>query len=202
MHEFPETQESLIIQVKDPDNREAWIRFAQLYQPVIYRIALARGLQDADAHDLAQQVLIAVASAIDRWERLGEHSKFRHWLSRVTKNAILNALIRRPKDLAAGGSSVQRLLNDVTNRDPEAEDLIHQEYRREIYRRAAEIVQQDVSTSTWTMFERSFVNGVPIETVATDFAKSTGAVYTARSRVMYRLRKAVQELEQMEENDE
>ena len=66
MSEFPDTRESLLLQVRDPENREAWDQFAQIYRPIIFRTALARGLQDADAHDLAQKVLIAVASAIGR----------------------------------------------------------------------------------------------------------------------------------------
>ena len=90
MTPFPETRESLIVQVKDPSNRLAWERFVAIYQPVIYRIAIARGLQDADAHDLTQQVLIAVASSIGRWEKSGETKRFRHWLRRVARNAIVN----------------------------------------------------------------------------------------------------------------
>ena len=121
------------MQVKDPENREAWERFAQMYRPVIYRIALARGLQDADAHDLAQQVLMSVASAIGRWEKANEQTRFRNWLSRITRNAILNALTRRPKDQARGGSSVQNLLEEVPDCDEATDELIAMEYRRELY---------------------------------------------------------------------
>ncbi len=65
--EFPETRDSLLAQVRSPANREAWDQFALLYRPVIYRLARQRGLHDADAQDLAQQVLMAVASAIGNW---------------------------------------------------------------------------------------------------------------------------------------
>ena len=41
--EFPETRESLLVQVRSPANREAWDQFAMLYRPVIYR--LARGFR-------------------------------------------------------------------------------------------------------------------------------------------------------------
>ena len=68
-HDFPETRDSLIAQVKDPLNREAWDQFASIYRPVIYRLARRKGLQDADAQDLAQQVLISVSLSIGRWEK-------------------------------------------------------------------------------------------------------------------------------------
>jgi len=50
--QFPETRKSLIIQVKDPENRVAWEQFVAIYRPVIVRTAAARGLQEADAQHL------------------------------------------------------------------------------------------------------------------------------------------------------
>ncbi len=135
--QFPETRESLIIQVKDPSNREAWENFVDLYRPVIHRIAIARGMQDADAQDLTQQVLMAVALSIGRWEKSNANTRFRHWLRRVARNAIVNAMSRRPRDQAVGTSSFQDMLVDLPERtshehDLETDSLIELEYRREL----------------------------------------------------------------------
>ena len=78
MIQFPETSESLIIQVKNPENRGAREHFVSIYRPVILRTAVARGMQEADAQHLAQQVLLAVASAIGQWEKRDESTRFRH----------------------------------------------------------------------------------------------------------------------------
>lgn len=78
MTEFPETRDRLLVQVRSPANREAWDEFALIYRPVIYRLARHRGLQDADAQDLAQRVLMSVAAAIGRWEKSDESVRFRH----------------------------------------------------------------------------------------------------------------------------
>ena len=85
MPEFPETVDSLIVQVRDPSNRAAWEQFEHLYRPVIFRIARAKGLQHADALDLVQQVLISVAAAIQRFEKQADGARFRNWLSRITR---------------------------------------------------------------------------------------------------------------------
>ena len=199
MSEFPETRDSLLVQVQDPANREAWELFVQIYQPVIFRIAVARGLQHADAHDLSQQVLMAVASAVSDWEKYDESTKFRHWLTRVTKNAILNALTRRPKDPAIGGSSAEDLLLDVVDRDGATTALIEMEYRRELYLRAAQIVRVEFRAESWQAFELSVVEDVAIENVAVTLGKSVGAVYTARSRIMFRLREVISELSEQEQ---
>lgn len=68
MTEFPDTQSLLLANIQSLENREAWAEFVQIYRPVIYRMARRRGMQDADAQDLSQDVLVRVSKAIDRWE--------------------------------------------------------------------------------------------------------------------------------------
>lgn len=194
MSDFPETRDSLIVQVQDPANQVAWEQFVRIYRPVIIRIALARGLQYADAQDLSQQVLIAVASAIRNWEKRDESTRFRYWLSRVTRNAILNALTRRPKDQAVGGSSIIDLLHEAVNRDAETSALIEVELRRELYLRAAEMVKVEFRSDSWDAFELSIDGELTMEEVAKKLGKSVGAIYTARSRIIFRLREVIAEL--------
>ncbi len=73
----PETRHSLLIRVRDPSDHDAWTEFAATYRPVICRFAMFRGLQEADAEDLAQQVLLAVSDAINRWAPDPRRAKFR-----------------------------------------------------------------------------------------------------------------------------
>ncbi len=195
MTQFPETRESLIVQVKDPENRVAWEQFVSMYRPVIFRTAVARGFQEADAQDLSQQVLLAVASAIGRWKKQDASTRFRHWLRRVTRNAIVNAISRRGADEAAGGSSMQELLAAYPQADSETESLIDWEIRRERYRRAAEIVSGDVQPDTWLAFKLTVIDGLSNPAAAARLGKELGTIYTARCRVMQRLRKAVAEFE-------
>lgn len=198
MTDFPETRESLLAQVCSPANREAWDQFASIYRPVIYRLARRRGLQDADAQDLAQQVLIAVASAIGDWEKANESVRFRHWLRRVTRNAIINAATRRPHDRAAGGASMQDLLLSQGSVDPQSEAQIELEYRRELYLRAARMVRRDVEPDSWRAFELTVIENRDIDAAALELRKPVGSIYAARSRIMRRLREAVRELEELE----
>ena len=65
-NEAPITRASLLIQIRDGANHAAWQEFVGLYGPVIYGFARKRGLQDADAADLMQDVLRSVSSAIGR----------------------------------------------------------------------------------------------------------------------------------------
>ncbi len=197
MPEYPETSDSLISLVRDPLNRDAWQQFEQIYRPVIFRVARAKGLQHADALDLVQQVLMSVASAVDRFEKKDKQSKFRHWLSRITRNAILKALTRQPRDRATGGTGMNQQLGAIPDSDTGSAALIELEYRRELFQRAAAAVQGEVQESTWLAFELSVLQQTPIERVAAVLEISTGSVYAARSRVMRRIRNAVKQLEQL-----
>lgn len=196
MPEFPDTRESLILRVKDPSNRRAWDEFADLYRPVIFRIAVARGMQHADAQDLSQLVLLAVSSAVSRWEKRPDGTPFRNWLSRVTKNAILKALSRGPRDRAMGGSDLLPLLEDLESPDDAAERLITLEYRRELYLRAVAVVRDQVQNETWQVFELTVLDGLTVEETVARTGIAKGCVYAGRSRVMRRLKDAVRRLEE------
>ena len=191
---FPETQGSLVLKLRSGGDERTWSEFVAIYRPVIYRIARRRGLQDADAQDLAQKVLMSVARAIESYEPR-ENKKFRQWLQRVATNAIINAVTRKPKDQAFGGSAAGNLLHD----HPEPSELTQEvrlEEEREMFQRAARLVQAEVAADSWRVFELAVVEGVPIEAAAAEVGKSVGAAYAARARVMKRLQAAVQRLEE------
>ncbi len=198
MNEFPETHQSLLARVRSTDEHEAWEQFVVLYRPVIYRMARRRGLQDADAQDLAQTVLVSVAGAIDRWEPQAPGIRFRHWLSRIAKNAILNAITRSPKLPGVGGTAIQDLLLEQPAAPPEVEEELRLESMRERYLRAAANIRRDVTIETWQAFQLTVVEQVPCEEVASSLGKSIGMVYAARARVIRKLREEVRRLEQNE----
>lgn len=194
MTEFPQTRSSLIAQVRSPEDREAWNQFVVVYRPVIYRMARRRGMQDADAQDLVQAVLMRVAGAIQSWEKSSSESKFRHWLRRVARNAMATAFARHPKDAGVGGSEMLELLAEQPATAADIEQEIAKESMREKYLRAAAVVKSDVDSETWRAFELSVVHGQPCDEVADQLGKSVGAVYAARCRIMRRLREQVQRL--------
>ena len=198
MSNMPETRDSLIVQIQDPANRNAWDQFTQLYRPVVYRIARRRGLQDADAEDLTQQVMLSVARAIPDWKRNPE-TRFRYWLNRIARNAIVNALSRGPKDRGVGGSDFVQAVNNLPHQSGNVETQIEYEYQRQLYRRAAEIVRDSVNADTWLAFFHTVVEGESTEVVAARLGKTIGNVHAARSRLMRRLQNAVREL--MEADD-
>jgi RNA polymerase sigma-70 factor, ECF subfamily len=189
----PETRPSLLLRIHDADDRDAWEEFTDLYRPVICRVARLKGLQEADAEDLAQQVLLSVAGAIEGWEPDAGRAKFRTWLRRVTENAALNALTRGLPDVRSGGDVIAAFLHQKPARSDQDSGLLRTEYRRAIFSRAAQQIRSEFSDGTWNAFWLTAVDDVDIDTAALQLGRTRGSVYACRSRVMKRLKQQVEE---------
>jgi RNA polymerase sigma-70 factor (ECF subfamily) len=196
--EYPETRASLIVRLQADADQAAWTEFVEIYRPVIFRLARRRGLQNADADDLAQQVLAGVAGAVRRWRPDPGRGQFRAWLNRIARNRIINALTRRTPDRAAGGDD-DVFAGQAARAEPNSE-LLRAEYRREVFQWAARQVRGDFRPDTWEAFWQTAVENRPVTEVAAELDKGPGAIYTARGRVMKRLREKIAEWEVGEEN--
>ena len=154
-----------------------------------------KGLQDADANDLCQEVFRVVSQAIAGWDPDPTRGSFRGWLSRITRNLLINFLTRRPHELrGSGATSVQDLLEEQPAPDPSAASFYEAEYRKRLFQWAAEDIKNEFTTTTWAAFWRTAVDGHTPKDVAESLGLSVGAVYIARTRVLARLRKRIEDL--------
>ncbi|MGO8748572.1 MAG: RNA polymerase sigma factor [Thermoguttaceae bacterium] len=193
MPDFPETRESLLVRVQSLHDEEAWREFVATYRPVVYRLARKRGLQHEDAEDLVQRVLISVRRAIGNWDADPSKGQFHSWLARIARNAIINALTRRPPDKAVGGTSIQELLADQPEPDRAIEENLDRECRRSLFRRAAQRIRAEFRDGTWDAFWLTTVEGMGVEEAGAALGKSVGAIYAARSRVIRRLKVEIEQ---------
>lgn len=200
MTDSMETRPSLLVRLRDRTDADAWSDFVELYRPVIWRLARRKGLQPADADDVVQQVLAAVAKAIDVWQVDPARGKFRTWLHQVTRNLLVNTLTRGVRERGAGDTAVVELLAAQFARPTLGPDEVDWEYRRELFQRAAQVVRDEFQADTWRAFWRTAVDGQDPAEVARELSRTVGAVYAARSRVMRRLRDRIAEWEIVDED--
>ena len=196
MVDSPQTRLSLLIRLRDPGDGSAWEEFLEIYTPLLRNLARRKGLQEADAADLTQDVFRAVARAIDRYEHDPERGTFRAWLFRIARNLIVNQLVaRRRHPPGIGGDSAVRRLEEHPAPAEEETALFLDEYRRRLFAWAAEQVRGEFRTPTWQSFWMAGVEGRPAQEVADALGLSVGAVYHNKSRVMARLRRRIEQAE-------
>ena len=197
----PETRVSLILRLPNAADAEAWNEFVALYRPLVFSLARRGGLQQADAEDLTQEVLLGVAGAVARWQPDPQRGRFRSWLARITRNLLVNYLYdRRRRGWECGGSDFREMMEQQPDPAAVAEtELVQQEYRRCLFWAAAKRVREQVQESTWQAFYQTAVADKSPADVAVQLHLPVATVYVARSRVLARLKSEVQRLDALQD---
>jgi RNA polymerase sigma factor (sigma-70 family) len=195
----PLTRASLVIQLRDGTNQVAWQEFMQLYGPVVYGFARKRGLQDADAADLMQDVMRSVSAAIGRLDYDRNQGTFRGWLFTITRNKVFNFLsARRIRPQGSGDTTTNKML-DAQPDASDSSDAWELEYQRRLAALAMERVKVEFQEKSWQAFWLTAVEGIAAAEVAKQIGISPGAIYVAKSRVLARLKQEVELMRRQEE---
>jgi RNA polymerase sigma factor (sigma-70 family) len=182
------TRPSLLVRIRDHGDRQAWAEFVDIYAPMVYRYAHKQGLQDADAADLTQEVLRAVARAVPRLEYDRARGSFRGWLFAVVRNKVRDwYAAQRRQPAGTGDSAVQNVLEQQAAPVGDWET----DYERQLFAVAAEQVRHDFQESTWQAFWLTAVHGKSGKEVSAILGMTTAAVYLAKRRVMTRLKEQI-----------
>lgn len=192
MNDSPVTRPSLLVRVRDRHDRQAWSEFVEIYTPIVYRYCRKHGLQDEDAADVAQEVLLGVAARVPQFQYDRRQGSFRGWLLTIARRRLcdfFNAHRRHPQ--GSGKTAVQQMLEGEPDRDEQSQ--WDQEFQRRLFDWAAARVRHEFEDSTWQAFWQTAVEAVPAKVVAGRLGISLGAVYVAKSRVVSRLRLRIQE---------
>jgi len=192
MADSPLTRASLLVRLRDARDGAAWSQFVTLYAPLIYGHARKHGLQDADAADLTQDVLRAVAGAIPRLAYDPGRGSFRGWLFTIVRNKLRNHLQKKGKQTpGSGDTDAIRLLEQQAA--PEEEQW-EADYQRQIFAWAVERIRPDFQEKTWQAFWRTAVEGHSGKDVAAKLGMTVAAIYLAKGRVLVRLKEEIEQV--------
>lgn len=187
MSHDPTTRPSLLARI-GANSPEAWGEFVDLYAPLVYGFARRRGLQDADAADLTQEVLRAVFAAAGQLRYDPARGVFRAWLHTVTRNKLTDwSRARRRRPVATGDSNANAALAEVAS-PAEPDPDWDREYERRVFAWAAEQVRPGFREPTWRAFWLTAVEGRTGEEAARELGLTAGAVQVAKCRVLARLK--------------
>lgn len=195
MNQSPATRETLLLRLRDLQDHDAWSRFLHDYGPMLYRFVRSRGLQDADASDLVQDVLRSVGSAIGRLDYDKTKGGFRAWLFTITRNKLYTHFEKKQRTEPAGNHTGQlELLNQEDDSDCELEEQWELEHQRLLAARAMKNLKPDIDPKTWSAFELTAIDSLSAAQAGERLGMSSGAVYVAKSRVVAKLRTEIERM--------
>jgi RNA polymerase sigma-70 factor (ECF subfamily) len=192
------TRDTLLGRLRhDPGDQKAWAEFVGQYGPRIYAWCSRWGLQEADAQDVTQNVLLRLAQKLRDFHYDPTRS-FRAWLKTLTQRAWSDYVEARGRaGLGSGDSQVLRLLGSIEAR----EDLLarlDEEFDRELLEQAITQVRLRVAPQTWEAFRLTAMEGLSGAEAAKRIPMQVAQVFVAKRRVQKMLQT---ELERLDRTD-
>jgi RNA polymerase sigma-70 factor (ECF subfamily) len=177
-----------------PPDQAAWGEFTERYGPKIFAWCRKWNLQQADAEDVTQIVLLKLAEKMQTFVYDPSQS-FRAWLKTVTRHAWSDFWNTRGKAMAAGGTQAVQILQAVEAR----EDLVQRlegEFDRELLEAAVDRVRMRVTPRTWQAYAMTAVEGRSGAEAAQALGMKVATVFVAKSKVLKLLQEERQKLEE------
>jgi len=184
------TRHTLLARLGNAEDGRAWREFELQYRDLVVRYCLRRGLQESDAEDIYQIVLLSLSTLFRRgFRQQRDRGRFRAYLGRVTHNAVAR-WCENP------GRGVQRLSTEVSlqlgdERPAPSDEVWEEEWRQHHFRRALRQARSGFEASSMRIFD-ALLEGRSIGEVAQQSGISEQGVYKVRSRVRARMEELVQ----------
>ncbi len=183
-----DTRKSLLTEARAGDTR-AWQRLTDLYRPLLADWARRHAPGHQDAEDLTQEILLAVVRYLPRFEHNGRRGAFRCWLRTLVVHVTHDFWsARRGEPRGTGDSAVLDCLNELEDSASEPAQAWDREHDQFVLNRLLEGVAVEFEAQSLQAFRRQALDGMTAEAVGKELGMSVGAVYTAKSRVLQRLR--------------
>jgi RNA polymerase sigma-70 factor (ECF subfamily) len=179
---------------QDATDQEAWGAFVARYSPRIYSWCRHWKLQEADAQDVTQNVLVTLAQKMSSFAYDPARS-FRGWLRTITEHALSDFLASRQRAvLGSGDTQVEEMLHTVEARS-DLVSRLDREFDQELLEEARARVQVRVEPHTWEAFHLTALEGLSGADTAERLGLQVTAVFKAKSRVQRMLQEELRKLE-------
>lgn len=192
------TRASLLLRLRaEPENQAAWKEFVLRYGPLIYAWCRRWQVQQSDAEDIAQEVLLKLAQHLRNFD-YDPARRFRGLLRTLTHHAWSDWVQGRQRAVpGSGDSAVAAVLDSVPARDDLAARL-QAAFDAELLELASARVRDRVAPHTWDAFRLTALEGCSGAAAAAQLGLPVVSVFKARSNVQKLLRAEVERLESEE----
>lgn len=183
------TSVSLLVRARVDSESESWERLTLIYTPLL-RVWMTRyQLQDSDADDLVQEVLLTVARELPSFEHSGRAGAFRSWLRTILVHRVKSFWKSRKRvPRVKGGNSVLDELRELEDEASNVSRLWDAQHDEHVLAKLLEQIRPRFEKTTWEAFCRQMYRREKGRDVAEELGISLKAVQLAKSRVLNALR--------------
>jgi RNA polymerase sigma factor (sigma-70 family) len=185
-HPFDDTSVTLMERLqKFPADPRAWDEFVERYRPMIRAWCLKWNLQDADADDVVQDVLVKLVAAIRKF-RYDPARSFRAWLKTITHHALSDFVASRGKDPGRAATPIEGIVESVGAKT-DLEQQLADAFDAEVLEMAMHRVKKRVKAVTWDAFQLTVVEGLSGAAAGEKLQIPIARVFVAKNRVQQML---------------
>jgi RNA polymerase sigma-70 factor (ECF subfamily) len=178
----------------NPEDKEAWSEFVQRYGRIIFRWCRHWNLQEADAEDVTQNVLLRLTRKMPQFV-YDQSRSFRAWLKTLTHHAWIDFVnSRQNRTQGSGDTETLQILQSVEARE-DLEKHLDEAFDRELLDEAITRVRDRVAPNTWEAFRLTAIEGLSGAEAAQRVPMQVAQVFVARRRVQKMLQEEVSKLE-------
>jgi RNA polymerase sigma factor (sigma-70 family) len=190
-----QTSPSLLGRLRQaPTDQAAWGEFVDRYGRKIYAWCRQWHLQDADAQDVTQTVLVRLAQRLPTFAYDPTRS-FRAWLRTLTQHAWSDFMKRRAREgRGSGDREVEAFLQSLEAR-ANLVAALEEQFDQELLEEATARVRLRVVPRTWEAFRLTAIEGLPGAEAARRLQMQVATVFKAKSRVQQLLQEQIRALE-------
>jgi len=196
------TRSSLVKRLRNWEDHGSWQDFFDTYWKLIYAVAIKAGLSEAEARDVVQETVLAVAKQMreDGYDRT--KSSFKNWLCLITRRRIIDHFRKRtdpklhPTPRAREGTSRTDTIDRVP--DPASlklDSVWEDEWQKNLLDAAIQRVKQQVTPKQFQIFDLSVLRELSVTEVTSLLKVNAAQVYLARYRVGALVKKEAKRLE-------
>ena len=195
------TRRTLLERIKEWEDHAGWKEFFDTYWGLIYGVARQAGLNDAEAQDVVQETIVAVARNIGEFHYDPERGSFKSWLLQQTHWRIKGMF--RKKQYQREGQQLPReqpLDTAVLEQQPAPADFNLEEawdveWERNLLELALQRARTLVAPRQFQLFSLHVLEELPARLVAERVGVKLAEVYFAKYRVSNLVKKEVRRLE-------
>jgi RNA polymerase sigma-70 factor (ECF subfamily) len=179
---------------QDATDQAAWTEFVRRYGARIYLWCRKWKLQEADAQDVTQNVLVKLADKMRTFSYDPARS-FRGYLKTLTNYALCDFLeSRKAPGRGGGGSQVFDVLQTLEARE-DLQEQLKGAFDHELLEEATERVRSRVAPHTWEAFRLTTVENMSGAAAAQKLNLKVATVFKAKSKVTQMLQDEMRQLE-------